>query len=117
MDTRSGQIATICECIDHCFVFTIWCEDFAKFFDEEDIVAGLDRGAELMGEATRLMSFVALRKLDDFLRGAKSKPDDLRSSKHMQEPWLTMITISVADSSSSRTVAAMANSERLRPMS
>ncbi|MGJ4993732.1 hypothetical protein ACQR0Z_04890 [Bradyrhizobium sp. HKCCYLS3077] len=77
MDTRSGQIATICECIDHCFVFTIWCEDFAKFFDEEDIVAGLDRGAELMGEATRLMSFVALRKLDDFLRGAKSKPDDL----------------------------------------
>lgn len=77
MDKRSAQIATICEYISHCFAFTIWCEDFAKFFDEEDIVGGLDRGAELMAEATRLMSFVALRKLDDFLRGAKSKPDDL----------------------------------------
>ena len=33
--------------------------------------------AELMADATRLMSFVALRKLDDFLHGAKSKPDDL----------------------------------------
>jgi hypothetical protein len=77
MDKRSAQIATICECIDHCFAFTMWCEDFAKFLDEEDIVAGQDRGAELMADATRLMSFVALRKLDDFLRGAKSKPDDL----------------------------------------
>jgi hypothetical protein len=48
-----------------------------KILDEEDIVAGLDRGAELMADATRLMSFVALRKLDDFLHGAKSKPDDL----------------------------------------
>ncbi|MGY3585534.1 hypothetical protein [Bradyrhizobium sp. USDA 4350] len=77
MDKRSAQIATICECIDHRFAFTIWCEDLVKFFDEEDIVGVLDRGAELMAEATRLMSFVALRKLDDFLRGAKSKPDDL----------------------------------------
>lgn len=40
-----------------------------------------------------------------------------RSSKHMQEPWLTMITASGADSSISRMVAAMANSERLRLMS
>ena len=77
MNKRAAQIATICECIDHCFVFTIWCEDFANFFDEEDIVVGLDRGAELMADATRLMSFVALRMLDDFLQGTKSKPDDL----------------------------------------
>lgn len=77
MDKRSAQIATICECIDHCFAFTMWCEDFAKFLDEEDMVAGLGRGAELTADATRLMSFVVLRKLDDFLRGTRSKPDDL----------------------------------------
>src|SRR6266851_179891 len=40
-----------------------------------------------------------------------------RSSKHMQEPWLTMITTSGVGSSSSRTVAGMANSERLKLMS
>jgi hypothetical protein len=40
-----------------------------------------------------------------------------KSSKHTQEPWLTMITTSGAGSSSSRMVAAMANSERLRLMS
>ena len=40
-----------------------------------------------------------------------------RSSKHMQEPWLTRITTSGVASSSSRTVAAMANSARLRLMS
>jgi hypothetical protein len=77
MNARSAQIATICESIDHCFAFTSWCDDFAAFLDPEDMVAGLDRGAELMSDATLLMSFLALRKIDDFLRGTKPKPDDL----------------------------------------
>jgi hypothetical protein len=77
MDKRSAQIATICECIDHCFAFSIWCEDFAPFLDPEDMMSGLDRAAQLVADATRLQSFLALRKLDDFLGGVKPKPDDL----------------------------------------
>lgn len=77
MDERSAQIATICECIDHCFAFGMWCDDFAKYVDPEDMIAGLDRAFELVSDATRLQSFLALRKLDDFLGAAKSKPNDL----------------------------------------
>lgn len=80
MDTRSAQIATICECIDHCFSFRTWCEDFSQFLDPEDMQAGLDRGAELMGDSSRLMSFLAFRKIDDFLRGTKAKQTDLIAS-------------------------------------
>ena len=78
MESHSAQIATICECIDHCFAFAKWCEDFAPNLDPEDMVAGLDRSAELVSDASRLMSFLALRKLDDFLRLTKAnKSDDL----------------------------------------
>lgn len=77
MDTRPAQIATICECIDHSFSFSMWCEEFVPAIDEEDLAAGLDRAKDLVSDATRLQSFLALRKLDDFLRGAKQKPDDL----------------------------------------
>ena len=41
---------------------------------------GLDRGAELMGDSSRLMSFLALRKLDDLLRSTKPNKDDLIAS-------------------------------------
>src|SRR5258705_2105227 len=77
MDERSAQIATICECIDHCFSYALWCEDFAPFLDPEDMIGGLDRAADVVSDASRLTSFLALRKLDDFLRGTKAKPDDL----------------------------------------
>lgn len=77
MDTRSAQVATICECMDHCFAYAKWCEDFAPYLDSEDMMGGLDRGAELMSDASRLMSFLALRKLDDFLRPTKVNKDDL----------------------------------------
>jgi hypothetical protein len=77
MDAQSAQIATICECIDHCFAFAMWCDDFAQHADPEDMIAGLDRPFELVSDATRLQSFLALRKLDDFLGGVKPKPDDL----------------------------------------
>ncbi len=80
MDTQSAQIATTCECVDHCFAFRTWCEDFAQFLDPEDMQAGLDRGAELMSDSSRLMSFLALRKIDDFLRGTKANKDDLIAS-------------------------------------
>jgi hypothetical protein len=80
MDIRSVRIKTICECIDHCFAFARWCEDFAPFLDPEDMQAGLDRGAELISDASRLMSFIALRKLDDFLRATKANKDDLIAS-------------------------------------
>jgi hypothetical protein len=29
MADQSAQIATICECIDHCFGFAMWYDDFA----------------------------------------------------------------------------------------
>ncbi len=38
---------------------------------------GLDRGLDLVSDATRLQSFLALRKLDDFFIGMKPKLDDL----------------------------------------
>jgi hypothetical protein len=80
MDERSAQIATICECIDHCFSYALWCEDFAPFLDPEDMIGGLDRAADVVSDASRLTSFLAFRKLDDFLRGTKAKPDDLIAS-------------------------------------
>jgi hypothetical protein len=80
MEKRSGQIATICGCIDHCFAFAMWCEDFAPYLDPEDMVWGLDRAADLLSDATRLQSFLALRKLDDFFGGVKPKPGDLTAS-------------------------------------
>lgn len=81
MNERSSQIATICECIDHCFAFAIWCDDFANSVNPEDMMWGLDRGADLVSDATRLQSFLALRKLDDFFAEVKPKPDDLVASK------------------------------------
>jgi hypothetical protein len=77
MDERSAQVATICDCIDHCFAYAMWCDDFARYVDAEDIVMGLDRGFDIVSDATRLQSFLALRKLDDFLGGVKPKADDL----------------------------------------
>lgn len=77
MDNRSGEIATVSECIDHCFAFRFWCEDFAQHVDPEDMMCGLDRAFEIVSDATRLYSFLALRKLDDFLGGSNAKPDDL----------------------------------------
>lgn len=80
MNEQSAQITTICECIDHCFAFDIRCADFAEFLDPEEMQAGLDRAAELMADASRLTSFLALRKLDNFLRPSKAKADDLIAS-------------------------------------
>jgi hypothetical protein len=80
MNAKSAQIATICECIDHCFAFAMWCEEFAKLIPPEDMVAGLDRAVETISDATRLQSFLALRKLDDFFGGVKPKPDDLTAA-------------------------------------
>ena len=77
MDKKSAEIATICECIDHCFAFAMWCEDFAKLVDPDDMVAGLDRAFEIVSDSTRLQSFLALRKLDDFLGGVRPKASDL----------------------------------------
>src|SRR4029453_2375917 len=77
MDPKAAQGATVCECIDHCFAFAMWCDDFAQHVDPDDMVMGLDRAFELVSDATRLQSFLALRKLDDFLGGVKPKPDDL----------------------------------------
>jgi hypothetical protein len=75
MDKRSAQIATICECIDHCFAFLIWCADFASSIDPDDVMAGLE--VDLISDATRLHSFLALRKLDDFFGGVRPQPGDL----------------------------------------
>jgi hypothetical protein len=77
MDPKAAQVATVCECIDHCFAFAMWCDDFAQHVDPDDIMMGLDRALDLVSDATRLQSFLALRKLDDFFGGVKPKPDDL----------------------------------------
>ncbi len=55
----------------------MWCDEFASNVDPDDMIAGLDRAFDLVSDATRLQSFLALRKLDDFLGGVKPKPDDL----------------------------------------
>jgi hypothetical protein len=78
MDKRSAQIATICECMDHCFAFSIWCADFASSIDPDDVMAGLE--VDLISDATRLHSFLALRKLDDFFGGVRPQPGDLVAS-------------------------------------
>jgi hypothetical protein len=77
MENKSAQVMTVCKCIDDCFAFALWCDDFAPYVDPDDMIAGLDRGFEVVSDATRLHSFVALRKLDDFLSDVKSKPTDL----------------------------------------
>jgi hypothetical protein len=77
MANQSAQISTVCQCIDHCFAYAMWCDDFAQHVDPDDMMAGLDRAFELVSDATRLQSFLALRKIDDFLGGVKPKPDDL----------------------------------------
>lgn len=77
MDPKSAQIATICECIDHSFAYSMWCEDFAQHVDPDDMVMGLHRAFEVFSDATRLQSFLALRKLDDFLGGTKPQKDVL----------------------------------------
>jgi hypothetical protein len=53
VDERSAQIATICECIDQCVSFAMWCDDFAGYVDPEDMVNGLDRAFDLVSDATR----------------------------------------------------------------
>jgi hypothetical protein len=73
MDAQSAQIATICECIDHCFAFALWCDDFAQHVDPDDMMMGLDRAFDLMSDATRLQSFLALRKLDDSCAGRRQR--------------------------------------------
>lgn len=76
-----AKIAAICECIDCCFAFAIWCDDFATTIDPMDLQFGQSRGFDLISNASRLMSFLGLRKLDDFLGGSQSKPDDLTAAK------------------------------------
>lgn len=47
------------------------------YLDPEDMIWGLDRAAELLSDAARLQSFLALRKLDDFFGGVKPRAGDL----------------------------------------
>jgi hypothetical protein len=77
MNETSVKIARICECIDHCFAYAMWCEDFARHVDPDDMVMGLDRAYFIVSDATRLQSFLALRKLHDFFGGVKPQKDDL----------------------------------------
>lgn len=77
MDEQAAQIWTICATVDHCFAFAMWCDDFAQHVDQEDMVMGLHRAFDVVSDATRLHSFVALRKLDEFLNTKKSRDDDL----------------------------------------
>lgn len=80
MENRSAKIRAICGCIDHCFAYAMWCEDFAPYLDPDDMIWGLDRAADLLADASMLQSFLALRKLDDFFGGVKPKPGDLTAS-------------------------------------
>ncbi|MET4071535.1 hypothetical protein ABID58_006349 [Bradyrhizobium sp. S3.2.6] len=80
MSEQSAKIETICECIDHCFAFEIFIKDFARHADPDDMAWGLHRSVELVSDATRLQSFLALRKVDDFLRAEKKGKDNLIAS-------------------------------------
>lgn len=81
LSKRAAQILTVSECIDHCFAFEMWCSDFAQHVDPDDMMMGLDRAFDLVSDATRLLSFLALRKLDEFFKAKKTKPDDLIASE------------------------------------
>ena len=81
LSKRAAQIFTVSECIDHCFAFEMWCSDFVQNIDPDDMMMGLDRAHDLVSDATRLLSFLALRKLDEFFKAKKSKPDDLIASE------------------------------------
>lgn len=81
LSIRAAQIFTVSECIDHCFASEMWCSDFAQNVDPDNMVMGLDRAFDLVSDATRLLSFLALRKLDEFFKAKKSKPDDLIASE------------------------------------
>lgn len=77
MTEFSSRVWTICGCVDHCFAFALWCDDFAQHVDPEDMTMGLDRAVEVVSDATRLQSFLALRKLDELLTAKKRNKDDL----------------------------------------
>lgn len=79
MPEQKFQIATICECVDHSLSFTLWCKDFAPVIGED--VIHVSKAFDVISDATRLHSFLALRKLDDFLGAVTPKPDDLTSDK------------------------------------
>jgi hypothetical protein len=91
MSEHSAQIYTVCQCIDHCFSFVMWCDDFAPYVDPEDMMGGLDRAFDIMSDATRLHSFLALRKLDDFLGGVAPKAGDL-TAKALGVDAATLLT-------------------------
>lgn len=76
MANQYAQIAAVCECIDLCFAFTMWCDDFARYIDPEDMFHGQERAEEVISDATRLHS-LALRKLDEFLSDKKARNDNL----------------------------------------
>lgn len=77
MSELSGRIWTICGCIDHSFAFSMFCDDFAQHVDPEAMMFGLDRSVDVVSDATRLQSFLALRKLDELLSSKKRNKDDL----------------------------------------
>lgn len=79
MPSITSKIATICECIDHCYAFILWSEDFAKVIGEDAI--HVDVAFDIVSDSTRLHSFLALRKLDDFLGAVSPKPDDITSDR------------------------------------
>jgi hypothetical protein len=79
MSEQKFQIATICGCVDHSLSFILWCEDFASVIGED--IIHVDKAFDVVSDATRLHSLLALRKLDDFLGGVSPKPDDLTSDK------------------------------------
>lgn len=77
LSKRAAQIATVSECVNQCFAFDMWCYDFARHVDPDDMVLGLHVAFDLLSDVTRLHSFVALRKLDEFFRIRKAQRDDL----------------------------------------
>ncbi|HRI76204.1 MAG TPA: hypothetical protein PLX33_04355 [Alphaproteobacteria bacterium] len=79
MNSITSKIATICGCINHCFAFELWCEDFASVIGEDVIY--VDEAFEIVSASTLLHSFLALRKLDDFLGAIQPKPGDLTSDR------------------------------------
>jgi hypothetical protein len=73
MDAKSAQVAIICECIDHCFAFAMWCDDFAWNVDPDDMVMGLDRAFDLVSRCDALAEFFSLAKIGRFSGRRESK--------------------------------------------
>ena len=71
---ESEILSSVIAAIDDCSAFRMWQEVWPRLAGGHGLPYG---GPELIADAARFYSYLSLRKIDDFLRLRRSKPDDL----------------------------------------